>query len=229
VLAPDLRGFGGSDSVPPGGYYHFPDYVADVALLVDRLAPERLAVVGHSMGGTVSCLYTGAHPDRVERLALLEGIGPLAAEPALAIDRMNAWLRDLRKGSWTHKPLASMEDAVDRLAANHPRIPRDVIASRARLLVRTDAEGRMTWAYDALHRTRTPTPFNNDTFRAFLANISCPALFVGGGTTGWHPPDEAERIACLRNVVTFEIPDAGHMLHWSAPDALAGRLLEHFR
>src|SRR5690242_21631642 len=56
VVAPDLRGFGRSDAVGPGGYYHFPDYVADVEALVRELAPERLAVVGHSMGGTVASL-----------------------------------------------------------------------------------------------------------------------------------------------------------------------------
>src|SRR4051812_22002385 len=48
VVAPDLRGFGLSDSIGAGGYYHFPDYVADVSELVDVLAPRRLALVGHS-------------------------------------------------------------------------------------------------------------------------------------------------------------------------------------
>src|SRR5208282_2385822 len=39
VLAPDLRGFGDSSRVPEGGYYYFPDYVHDVADLVDALVP----------------------------------------------------------------------------------------------------------------------------------------------------------------------------------------------
>src|SRR4051794_24555734 len=51
VVAPDLRGFGLSDYVGAGGYYHFPDYIADLAELVDAIAPRRLSVVGHSMGG----------------------------------------------------------------------------------------------------------------------------------------------------------------------------------
>src|SRR5271166_3011453 len=68
VVAPDLRGFGWSDSIGAGGYYHFPDYVADVAELVDALAPRRLGLVGHSMGGTIAAFYAGANRDRVERL-----------------------------------------------------------------------------------------------------------------------------------------------------------------
>src|SRR5262245_26724694 len=124
VVAPDLRGFGGSEGVGAGGYYHFPDYVADIAALVDKLAPARLAVVGHSMGGTVSCLYTGTYPDRVERLALLEGIGALAGEGEVALDRMRTWLRDLGKVDRVPRPLGTFDDAVKRLAANHPRVER---------------------------------------------------------------------------------------------------------
>lgn len=228
VVAPDLRGFGESDPVGRGGYYHFPDYVADVARLVDDLAPERLAVVGHSMGGTVATLFTGARPNRVERLALLEGIGPPEAEPAAAVDRMQAWLRDLAKAERIQRPLESMDDAVDRLSRTHPGLPREILTSRAELLVRRSPSGELAWAYDPLHRTRSPTPFNAGAFHAFLAAITCPTLFVSGGPSGWHPPEEAERIATLRRCTARELPGAGHMMHWTAPAELAAMLVEHF-
>jgi pimeloyl-ACP methyl ester carboxylesterase len=228
VVAPDLRGFGQSDYVGPGGYYHFPDYVADVAELVDALAPRRLAVVGHSMGGTVAALYTGAHHERVERLALLEGMGPVATEPRLAVDRMQAWLRTLRSIDRIAKPLTSLQEAVERLALHHPRVSREVIETRARLLTRPDETGRLIWAYDPLHRTTAPTPFHLDAFNEFLRRIDCPTLVVSGGPTGWHPPDEAERIACLPHPTRFELPNAGHMMHWTEPVALGDRLAAFF-
>ncbi|HVY48995.1 MAG TPA: alpha/beta hydrolase, partial [Minicystis sp.] len=153
VVAPDLRGFGQSDAVGPGGYYHFPDYVADVAELVEALSPRRLAVVGHSMGGTVAALFAGARPERVERLALLEGLGPVATEPAFAVDRMRQWLKDLGGLDRAPRALSSREEAIERLVYRHPRVPRDVLATRARLLTRADDAGRVVWAYDALHRT----------------------------------------------------------------------------
>src|SRR5262245_28460172 len=50
VLALDLRGFGESDRVPPGGYYHFPDYVSDVdAVVRQAFGAEKITLVGHSM------------------------------------------------------------------------------------------------------------------------------------------------------------------------------------
>jgi pimeloyl-ACP methyl ester carboxylesterase len=228
VVAPDLRGFGRSAWVGAGGYYHFADYIADVAALVDALSPARLGVVGHSMGGAVSVYYAGAHPERVERLALLEGVGPPAMDPPAGVDRMQAWLRDLRRVDRTPRPIPSLEEAAARMAMNHPRVPREVLALRAAQLTREDDEGRLIWAHDPLHRTASPVPFALDHFKAFLERIACPTLFLSGGPTGWHVPDEDDRLARLRDVTRDELPGAGHMMHWTAPAALAARLLAFF-
>ena len=54
VYAVDLRGFGASDRVGAGGYYHFPDYVADVDALVDGVGrwvrPGDVVLVKGSRG-----------------------------------------------------------------------------------------------------------------------------------------------------------------------------------
>jgi pimeloyl-ACP methyl ester carboxylesterase len=228
VLAPDLRGFGQSEWVGAGGYYHFPDYVADLSELIDNVAPRRLVMVGHSMGGTVAGLLAGARPDRFERVALLEGMGPIATEPEMAVERMKVWLRNLRETPRKGRPLTSLVEAAERLALHHPRVPRAVIESRATLLTRPDHQGHLVWAYDPLHRTTAPTPFNIDNFRVFLRRIACPTLVVSGGPLGWHPPDEAERAACLRDARHLELASAGHMMHWTAPEALATSLLAFF-
>ncbi|MBK8254750.1 MAG: alpha/beta hydrolase [Polyangiaceae bacterium] len=228
LLAPDLRGFGESDPIGAGGYYHFLDYVADIDALVRHLVPKngRLAVVGHSMGGTVASLFTGSRPDRVERLALLEGLGPPHMEPSVALDRTRAWLRNLEEMQRAPRRLTSMEDAVRRLVANHPRVPRDVLTTRAQWLTRNDGDG-LVWAYDPLHRTTSPMPFQVDVFRAFLRQISCPTLVVGGGPFGFHPEDEMERAHTLANVEIAELPNAGHMMHWTEPHPL-GQMLARF-
>ncbi|WP_437585640.1 alpha/beta fold hydrolase [Sorangium sp. So ce1000] len=228
VVAPDLRGFGRSARVSAGGYYYFPDYIADVAALVDALAPARLGVVGHSMGGAVAVYYAGACPGRVERLALLEGMGPPANGPEVAVTRVEAWLRQMAGLDRTPRRLSSMQDAIERLVANHPRVPREVLATRAPLLTREGPDGGLAWAYDPMHRTTSPLPFQVEAFKAFLERIACPTLIVSGGPTGWHPEDEADRVARIARAEHVELPEAGHMMHWSAARELAERLGEFF-
>lgn len=225
VLAPDLRGFGHSDRIGAGGYYHFPDYVADMDDLVRGLDRPWLAVVGHSMGGTVASLFAGTRPERVKKLVVMEGVGALSEPPELAVDRMRRWLADRARVNRAPRPIASLEEAVTRLAAVHPRVDRDVLATRAERLLR-HTDGVMHWAWDPLHRTTSPMPFSAAVFASFLAGIDCPTLFISGGPHGWHLPDEEERLAHIRNLERFEIPGAGHMMHWTAPGEVARAILE---
>jgi len=220
VRAIDFRGFGDSDRVPTGGYYHFPDYVADLDALLAQLQPQRLLLVGHSMGGTVASLFSGARPERVHKLVLLEGLGPPAMDAAATRERTRSWLQQLAAPRKTTK-LASPADALQRLCRAHPRIPREVLETRVAHLTAGSGD-ELRWKYDPLHRTTAPVAFQVESFRHFLAAIGCPVLFVGGGSSGWHPQDEAERLEAIGGPVEHvELEGAGHMLHWTQPDRVA--------
>lgn len=68
VLAPDLPGLGGSSYSGP---YDVPSVVAQLVALLDAEVPgQRVDVVGHDWGGSLALGLTGAHPDRVRRLAV---------------------------------------------------------------------------------------------------------------------------------------------------------------
>src|SRR6185295_6322333 len=101
---------------------------ADVDALVREHVTGDLFVVGHSMGGTVATMFAGARPERVAKLAVLEGMGPPDNEHDMAPLRTKKWLEELEKPP---KNVAmTEEDAMKRLVASHPRVPRDVLATR---------------------------------------------------------------------------------------------------
>ena len=117
-----MRGHGDSDWVGPGGYYHFLDYLADLHELVGQVGRARVSLVGHSMGGSVAAYYAGAFPERVHKLALLEGLGPPESKDAMPA-RVATWL-----GAWkkvrekSPKSYATVEEAAARIAEHDPLV-----------------------------------------------------------------------------------------------------------
>ncbi|HEX5995271.1 MAG TPA: alpha/beta hydrolase [Jiangellales bacterium] len=73
VLAVDQRGHGLSGHTPE---YSFEVYRQDVLGFADALGLDRFALVGHSMGGTVACLFAERYPDRLTALVLVDSPPP---------------------------------------------------------------------------------------------------------------------------------------------------------
>jgi pimeloyl-ACP methyl ester carboxylesterase len=233
VLAADMRGFGEGPRVPRGGYYHFVDYVFDVADIVDALCPgEVIGLVGHSMGGTIATYYAGTFPERVSRLVSLEGLGPPDQPFEIGPIRMRSWIDQVRslRARGEERGTMTLREASARLAVNHPGVPDPVLEKRLEVLV-APAEGggeggRVAWRNDPLHRTTAPVPFFAKLFVEFAKKVACPVLYVSGGPKGYHPPDEAERVSAFPRSRRVEIADAGHMMHWTKPEALTAILLD---
>jgi lipase len=77
VIAPDLRGHGRSTWMPP---WNAARLATDIAELLDDEGIGQAAVMGHSYGGLLATLLAAAHPERVQRVCLLDPAIGLAAE-----------------------------------------------------------------------------------------------------------------------------------------------------
>ena len=73
VIVPDQIGFGRSDK--PFTNYRVATYVDFLDGFLKELKIERAALVGNSMGGWIAAAYTLAHPEKVERLVLVDAAG----------------------------------------------------------------------------------------------------------------------------------------------------------
>src|SRR3954467_13085155 len=75
VVCADLRGYGLS-GCPPSTPDHAPyakrAMARDMAAVMERLGFPRFSVAGHDRGGRVAYRLALDHPDRVERLAVLD-------------------------------------------------------------------------------------------------------------------------------------------------------------
>ena len=78
VLAPDLRGYGGSDRPTDVAAYAMRHLVADVAGLLRAHGLTSAAVVGHDWGAVLAWAVAGAHPELVERLVVVSVGHPAA-------------------------------------------------------------------------------------------------------------------------------------------------------
>lgn len=83
LLAPDLAGFGYSQS-PPDMAHTCESWLDQIVRFLDKLKVDKAHVVGNSFGGSMALALAIAHPDRVDRLALMGSVGvPFELTPGL--------------------------------------------------------------------------------------------------------------------------------------------------
>ncbi|HKB83383.1 MAG TPA: alpha/beta hydrolase [Burkholderiales bacterium] len=74
VIAPDLRGFGGS--AKPESGYDKKTMAQDAHALVQSLGFGNVAVVGHDIGLMVAYAYAAQYPEEVDRIVLMDAFLP---------------------------------------------------------------------------------------------------------------------------------------------------------
>lgn len=71
AVAPDLRGFNLSSKPREPEQYHINSLVGDIIGLMDHLGHNRMVLVAHDWGGGVAWTFAGQHPERLEKLVII--------------------------------------------------------------------------------------------------------------------------------------------------------------
>jgi pimeloyl-ACP methyl ester carboxylesterase len=232
VIAPDWRGYGGTDA-PGADSYWFPDYLGDLDALLDTLAPGTpLDLVGHSMGGNIAMSYAGVRPQRIRRLVNLEGFGMPATEPRHAPKRLALWLDELKEPQRL-RDYASCAEVAERLLKNNPLLASDKAAWLAPHWAREDAAGRWHIRADPAHKRVNPVLYRVEEHLETWKLITAPLLWVEGDRTDvskwwgtrYTKAEFQQRLAVVASRVEQALlSPAGHMLHHDQPEALAAHL-----
>ena len=115
VVCPDLRGYGRSgcpSSRPDHAPYAKRTMANDMVALMETLGFPRFCVAGHDRGGRVAYRLALDHPERVERLAVLD-----------VLSTADAWERADKKlatAFWPWSLLAQPEPLPERLVSAAP-------------------------------------------------------------------------------------------------------------
>ncbi|XP_039621597.1 serine hydrolase-like protein isoform X2 [Polypterus senegalus] len=122
-VAIDFPGHGLSSHRPAGTFYILPKYISDICRVTNVLGWERFSVIGHSMGGSVGCLFSALFPDMVDKVILIDSYGFLPTKASLP-DVVQKGIVELLKYEKQKRPnkVYSEQAAIERLMSANPSL-----------------------------------------------------------------------------------------------------------
>jgi len=228
VICPDLRGYGGSHR-PPASADHAPyaktRMAADLVELMSRLGHDRFQVGSHDRGARVAHRLAIDHPDRVERLAVLDIVPTLEhferADMAFALGYYH-WF-------WFAQPHPFPENLINAApetwwhahTSREPKLPSffnpaalaDYLAAarQPETIVGMCEDYRAAATIDLVHDRES---------RAEGRKVQCPMLVLWGAKGkigGWYDALGIWRSYCAAEVTGGEV-QSGHYLAEESPE-----------
>jgi pimeloyl-ACP methyl ester carboxylesterase len=231
AVAPDLRGYGGSDRPSAVDDYSARKLVGDVAGLIRALGHESAHVVGHDWGGSLAWGLAGTSPGSVRSLTILNApVGQVSARlrredrgqqakswymllfqfPGVA----EAWLSD--------DDFANLRSFVFGTAAPDAFPPED----REVLVDALRRDGALTAALNWYRANMPPASWLRDP--PDPPEVTVPTMIVWGEADAYMDPVLLERSAAtVTGPVRIErLPGVSHWVQQEVPDRVNELLLE---
>jgi pimeloyl-ACP methyl ester carboxylesterase len=222
VIAPDLRGFGGS--AKPEAGYDKKTLAQDVHALVQSLGFRKVAVVGHDIGLMVAYAYAAQYPEEADRVVLMDAFLPGVG------DWTKVWLlRDLWHFHFYGKTPLALVKGRERTYFEH--FWNDFAADEKHSVSEKDRQfyakqyaqpGGMRAGFEVFRA------FEQDgrDFAAFAGTtLHMPMLVLSGEKAGGRFLIDQGRLV-NDNVEGFIVKGSGHWLIDEAPDQVIPKLLE---
>jgi len=214
VVALDLPGFGGSSIPRP---LQAASYPAVVLAVMDHLGLGRASLVGNSLGGSVAVATAGEHPERVDRLVLIDSAG---------------FNFDAGDRPWLLRVIAApgVAAAAERLPVRRRLVAaglrqvffRDALVTQERVDEYAAPMLRPGAARAAAELLGNPGPPD---FAALMARVRAPTLVIWGREDTWIPVAHAGRFTAAIPGATAVVLDAcGHTPQEEKPAEVAALL-----
>lgn len=230
LIALDMAGHGRSDHRPGVGAYSLWDDMQDVLAVAEVLGWKRFRLLGHSRGAIICAYFASCFPERVEQLALIDGISgdpvAVADAPIQMADALRSLLALQRK---SHRIYPDVETAMRaRMQGLYPLT--EFAARPLTLRGINPVAGGVQWASDIRLLAATPLKFTQEHVIAFLSRIRAPTLLIlARDGIVKHYPRVGEFVAQFARINLCWM-DGGHHLHLEAQcAAVAARVQDFFQ
>ena len=204
IIAPDMRGFGGTPAFPP---YNVDRYADDVIALLDRLSIESAVIGGCSIGGYITLALWRRHRDRIRGLMLFDTRARADSDE----ERLKrAGQIDFAR---SHGAVAVADLMVPMVLGATTLERHPEIVERARyIMMHATVEGIIGAVEAMMHR-----PDSN----ALLPTIDVPTLIVCGAEDVATPPAESRHMHDrIPGSILEIIEGAGHLSSLERPSAV---------
>ena len=208
----------GRAAKPPDGDYHLEAHVDRLRAVLDALGVRRATLIGNSLGGSVALLFALRHPERVERLVLLDP----AAYPEGGWT--GTWLWESGAGGVLHAvPPAWIASLALRMNFGDPsRIGGDDLDTYTAEAARPGTID----AFLAQQRQLMPSPADVEPWIAGYRSLAIPTLILWGTKDRVLSPELGHRL--LRDLpharlVLMDV--VGHVPQQEAPQRVLDEVL----
>ena len=231
VIAPDQIGFGKS-SKPASYQYSFQQLAENTSAVIDAAGVTRVSVVGHSMGGMLATRFALMHPERVEKLVLVNPIGLEDWKTVVPYHSVDQWYAQEKKatadsvreyqrtsyygGIWKPEYERLIEPAVGMIG--HPDYPK--VAWASALLYDMIYSQPVVYEFP---RLKVPTLLViGQRDRTALGRAWAPKEVAA--TLGDYPALGKKAAAAIPGATLVEIPGVGHLPQVEAFEAYSQAL-----
>ncbi len=226
-VALDLAGHGYSAHRPPNNFFAMVDYIYDLYHLLHTWEPVLL--LGHSLGGAISLLFTSTFPEKVRGLMTIDSLGPFNSEPK---DTTQYLKRSIEQQAYL--PLKQLPVYADLEAAIAARqrvstlSPESVRALVTRGSIQGE-DGKVRWRTDPRLLHAINQPLTEAQILAVLSQITTPtALVLPHEGFDFGDALMKKRQATIPGLTTFEMP-GHHHVHMDNPEAVANHIHTFFK
>ena len=221
AVAVDLRGYNLSSKPEELAAYLLPALVEDLRSLADHLGHQRFVLVGHDWGGVVAWAFAMTHPDRLDKLIIINAPHPLVFQRELQHNpaQQEASRYILRFQSPEVEQVLLANDCavlVEMVLGNDLRNGHLTEADRQAYLVAWTRPGALTGGLNYYRANRTGASAPPPAFRP--GPIDVPTLVIWGMRDTALLPGNLDGLdQVVRNLTVERVTDADHWIVHQQP------------